>query len=132
MIRIVCTVFALVMGPSSCAAAQNGPQSGSLRDGESTTFPVSLAGGVEYAICGSCADGCEDLDLRLEGPVPLRVFVAEDLGEDNTPAILFTPEVDSTFKVHVRMAKCSGRSCEWEVTTEDSTGEPSCEGESVE
>ncbi len=91
------------------------PQTGSLRDGRSVTFPIQLDPGMEYVFRGTCDRDCSDLDLELlnrNGDV-----IDSDFALDDVPEVGVRTQSGGWFRVRVTMASCSIEPCAYAVGT---------------
>jgi len=86
---------------------------GWLRDGESATFSIWLAGGRDYAVAGLCDADCSDVDLVLYGSDGAPV--AWDRMYDDQPITRVMPPRSGLYRLRVSMADCERAPCEYMV-----------------
>ena len=88
------------------------PLMGVLNGGRNDAKLVDLRAGVRYIIFGVCDENCSDLDLRIFGPGTTGK-VAEDVQQNNVPALEFTAPVAGRYRLAVEMVTCSANPCAW-------------------
>lgn len=88
-------------------------QTGSLNDGASTDFEVTLQAGVHYFLVGVCDNDCPDIDLSLFDGSGNQVD--SDYEDDAFPMVEATPSGTGSFGVHVYMADCDAEPCYYGV-----------------
>ena len=86
------------------------PLSGARTNGTDTRT-VTLQAGVSYAILAVCDEACGDLDLRLLDAAGTRL--AQDVADDDTPVIEFTPAATGQYRLDVLMYACTAATCSW-------------------
>ena len=80
-----------------------------LNGEESETFPVTLQGGVAYAVMGVCDEDCTNLHLVLANAAGSDVVA--DRSSENFPVLQLTPQVTMQYRVKVVMAACQMNPC---------------------
>lgn len=82
---------------------------GTLRQGQYTTFDLSMQQGRRYAIVGVCDQDCTDLDLILYDENGNKID--DDVADDDAPVVAVSPRWSGRFRVRVRMQTCSVNPC---------------------
>lgn len=103
-IRIVGTTFA----PEGYSLVGE-TRMGSLNDGASEDFNLTLEAGVNYLVLGVCDNDCPDIDLMLLDASGSEV--GSDYQEDAYPMVEVTPGWTASYQVHVYMADCDAEPC---------------------
>lgn len=85
------------------------PATGTLAQGQNTTFPANLSTGIEYRIVGVCDNDCADLDLVLYDQN--NNVVSQDQLTDATPIVSVAPQWTGPFTVQVVMHNCAQAPC---------------------
>lgn len=86
---------------------------GSLGQGETMTFTVTLQTGSSYMLMGVCDQDCRDLDLALyDGYGNL---ISADETEDDAPVVDVTVTTGGDFTLEVTMYQCSEDICYYGV-----------------
>lgn len=86
---------------------------GTLRDGASTSYALSLNRGVTYKIFSVCDQDCSDLDLTLYDENNNRISV--DTKSDAYPYVEVTPRWTGAFTLRVKMEACRTNPCDYGV-----------------
>ena len=82
---------------------------GSLNDGASEDFYLTLEAGTSYLLLGVCDNDCPDVDLMLLDASGGEV--GSDYQEDAYPMVEVTPSWTASYQVHVYMADCDAEPC---------------------
>jgi hypothetical protein len=86
---------------------------GSLAQGETMTYTVTLQKGASYMLMGVCDQDCMDLDLALyDGYGNL---ISADETEDDVPVVDVTVTTGGDFTLEVTMYHCSEAICYYGV-----------------
>jgi hypothetical protein len=91
--------------------ADRAPITGSLNDDADQSQPITLQGGMRYAIVGVCDQDCTDVDLQIFGPDGSKLD--EDLELDDTPVLEFVAPVTGQYRLRVMMPSCNQNPCYW-------------------
>ena len=91
----------------------HGYRTGSLDQGESSTFIVRLKAGTAYGVGGFCDGDCSDLDLTV---LAGKEVVVQDVQIDDYPAVDFNVTKSGIFNIRVSMPGCSSEPCYWGVS----------------
>ena len=89
---------------------------GTLAEGASKVFTLSLERGVSYRIKGECDRDCDDLDLKLRRGTTL---VDDDIEPDDTPMVFVSPSVAATYFLEVVMESCAELRCSYRIEIEE-------------
>lgn len=82
---------------------------GTLRQGQQTTFTVDLQQGGRYLLSGVCDRDCSDLDLALYDDS--GNLLDDDTENDDVPIVTVVPRWTGRFRVTVKMHACSTNPC---------------------
>lgn len=82
---------------------------GRLNDSRSTTYSVTLRGGVTYSIMSACDEDCGDIDLFLYDNYGNEIDSDEQL--DDFPVVSVTPRYTAVFTLKVEMYDCNINPC---------------------
>lgn len=104
---------AAVMFRSEGLTRQDDYATGSLDQGESEEFELSLDGGKQYVIVGFCDGDCSDMDLELT--TSGGDAVDSDFAEDDYPVVMVEPSRSATYNLRVVIAACSAEPCYYGV-----------------
>jgi hypothetical protein len=86
---------------------------GSLNQGAQETVDMTLDIGKEYRIVGACDTDCSDLDFILYDGNGNQVD--SDLQEDDVPIVSVVVSHSGTFRLLVKMVRCSAEPCRYGV-----------------
>lgn len=86
---------------------------GSLRSGETSTFPVTLNSGIEYRLLSACDNDCSDIDIVVYDESGNQV--ASDTGRNDKPVVTVIPRWTGRFRIKVTMYKCSNSPCAYGI-----------------
>lgn len=87
----------------------NAPVNGTLPQGQTQQFPVTLEVGGDYRIIGVCDNDCADLDLVLYDQN--NNIVSQDQSTDAVPVVSVAPQWTGPFTVHAHMYNCAVSPC---------------------
>ena len=82
---------------------------GTLNQGQSDTWTLTLYGGHAYLILGACDGDCGDMDIRLYDENGTEID--NDLSKDDVPAVEGFVETSARFTIQVEMYECSAEPC---------------------
>lgn len=85
------------------------PHVGSLREGETHEWKVTLNAGTEYRIVGVCDTDCSDVDLKLFNPA--GTMVSEDVETDDVPVLSIIPPATREYTLRAIMVDCEASPC---------------------
>jgi len=90
-----------------------GQARGSMREGEMSSYEMSVLAGVQYDIRGWCDEDCGDLDIQVveSDGTPL----GRDDAPDSFPIVRFQAVRSSAAQIRVRMAQCSLAPCTFTI-----------------
>lgn len=83
--------------------------SGTLRQGQQTTYTVDLQQGARYLLAAVCDGDCSDLDLALYDDS--GNLLDDDTETDDVPIVNVVPRWTGRFRVTVKMHACSVNPC---------------------
>jgi hypothetical protein len=83
-------------------------QYGALRQGQTSTFTLTLDRNREYILAASCDIDCSDLDMTLSEPD--GSVVVADRGADDQPSLVIRGH-GGTHTIRVTMARCGDGPC---------------------
>lgn len=86
---------------------------GGLNTDESASFSVTLERGVSYVLTGVCDPDCLDLQLALFAPNGYEIEAAGSAG--SAPIVRINPRETASYRVQVRMARCTTNPCRFGV-----------------
>lgn len=86
---------------------------GTLRDGGTTAFTLSLKRGITYKIFSVCDQDCTDIDLALFDERDNRI--STDTRSDAYPYVEVTPRWTGPFTLRVAMEACGRNPCDFGV-----------------
>jgi hypothetical protein len=86
---------------------------GSLAQGETMTYTVTLQTGASYMLMGVCDQDCMDLDLALYDGY--GYLISTDKTEDDLPVVDLTVATGGDFTLQVTMYQCSEAICYYGV-----------------
>jgi hypothetical protein len=84
-----------------------------MREGEMSSYEMSVLAGVQYDIRGWCDEDCGDLDIQVveSDGTPL----GRDDAPDSFPIVRFQAVRSSAAQIRVRMAQCSVAPCTFTI-----------------
>lgn len=85
----------------------------SIRQGDQQYVDVILTAHTSYGFVGVCDQDCSDLDLYLRDDS--GYLVDSDTSPDDTPTVVVTPARTGTFRLYIKMVRCSNGPCRWGV-----------------
>jgi hypothetical protein len=86
---------------------------GLLNASDSTTVPLNLPNGYEYALMGVCDNDCSDLDLSV---LKSGIELAVDTSRDDWPVVGVTTTGSGGYEVKVTMYQCTTTNCGYQLT----------------
>ncbi len=86
---------------------------GALKSEASEAFSLTLQGGLEYLLVGTCDVDCTDIDLIMFDEAGNDID--SDYEDDDAPVLTVTPAQTQRYKVHVYMASCANEPCWYAV-----------------
>ncbi|MEN3747971.1 hypothetical protein TPR58_12415 [Sphingomonas sp. HF-S3] len=108
-------VISILLGKTDEVFASKGfkptgwTQRGTLANGGSKTFKLTLAGDGPYAVIGMCDTDCEDVNLVISDASGAEVD--KDVETDDAPIVLL--EKPGTYSVRIDMKACKTDSCDY-------------------
>lgn len=82
---------------------------GTLRQGQQTSYTLDLQQGARYLLAGVCDRDCSDLDLALYDDS--GNLLDDDTAADDVPIVNVVPRWTGRFRVTVTMHACSVNPC---------------------
>jgi hypothetical protein len=86
-----------------------GPIYGRLSKDATESHEMSVVGGNDYAIMGSCDNDCSNLDLKVYDTA--GTMQMQDVANDDTPVLTFTANSTGRYRIEVVMSACSRNPC---------------------
>jgi hypothetical protein len=85
----------------------------SIPQGNQQYVEVTLRGHTSYGFVGVCDQDCGDIDFYLRDDQ--GNLIDSDTEPDDTPVVSVTPIYTGTFRLYIKMVRCSNAPCRWAI-----------------